>query len=359
MIPLFKVRMNENQELVNKTLQSGYIGQGSMVDDFERRLQEQLGSDVTPVTVNSCTSALDLSLQLIGVGPGDFVISTPQTCFASNSVILNRGANIIWADIDPITGLISPESVASIVEKLSDKVLAIMAVNWAGRACDYEKLKLHGIPIIEDAAHSWPVNGENVNHGDYVCYSFQAIKFLTSGDGGCLIPPKEKENDARLLRWYGLDRTKGESFRCTQNIKKVGFKYHMNDINASIGISNLDLAKDSVKKHKKNAKHLWDGLRDINFIKTPNYDINCSYWLFTIILDQINKDEFSKYLNDNGIANSPVHFRNDKYDCTTQCLNQSLKGVDEFTNSQINIPVGWWLSNDEIEYIINTIKNYK
>ena len=195
MIQLFKVRMSPRaKDAVGQVLDSGYIGQGSKVDEFEKLLQEELNSEVTPVTVNSCTSAIDLALDLIGVGPDDEVISTPQTCFASQVGAMHRHATIKWADIDPITGCINPKSVEKLI---SNKTKAIIAVNWAGRLCDYKSLKGHGIPVIEDAAHTWDVTNNQyvwwLERGDYICYSFQAIKFLTTGDGGLLIPPKDKE----------------------------------------------------------------------------------------------------------------------------------------------------------------------
>ena len=243
MIPLFKVKMSETAAgAVTKVLASGFIGQGPVVEQFEDKLWQVLESKTRPVTVNSCTAAIDLALELLGIEDGDEIITTPQTCFASYVNAIHRGARIRWADIDPLTGLIQPESVKKLI---TNKTKAIIAVDWAGKFCNYKELKKLAIPVIEDAAHVWDVfinNKTNIERGDYICYSFQAIKFLTCGDGGILICPEETQDEARILRWYGLDRTKNESFRCTQNITKVGFKYHMNDINASIGLSNIGVA---------------------------------------------------------------------------------------------------------------------
>jgi dTDP-4-amino-4,6-dideoxygalactose transaminase len=343
------------KDVVGSVLDSGYIGQGSKVDEFEYLLREELTLDVNPVTVNSCTSAIDLALDLIGVRPGDEVISTPQTCFASQVGIIHRHATIRWADINPITGCISPESVEKLINK---KTKAIVAVNWAGRFCDFKSLKKYKIPIIEDAAHTWDVlNNNSIERGDYICYSFQAIKFLTTGDGGLLVPPKEKENEARLLRWYGLDRTKGESFRCTQNIKKAGFKYHMNDISASIGIENLPYAKDSVISHKNNSKFFVDNIanRDVHI---PEWSENGSYWIFSMHINNGRKNEFIKYMSDNVISVSPVHYRNDQYDCTKEYVNEYLPGVERFSETQVCIPNGWWLELKHLEYIVNKINNF-
>jgi dTDP-4-amino-4,6-dideoxygalactose transaminase len=350
--------MSENAAKdVADVLASGYIGQGPKVDLFEELLQSNLNTKTKPVTVNSCTSALDLALHLIGVGPGDEVISTAQTCYATNSVILNRGAKIVWADIDPLTGNISPASVAKLVTK---KTKAITAVNWAGRFCDYKALKALGVPVIEDAAHTWDVfYGPKPQRGDYICYSFQAIKFLTTGDGGLLVcPDEETAARARLLRWYGLDRTKGASFRCAQNIEETGFKYHMNDIAAAIGIQNIGSAYDSVVRHRTNAE-IFDKNITTNSLVLPPTEESCSYWLYSLLVVDGTKEGFIAHLNDHGIASSPVHHRNDRYTATASCKpSHALPGLDSYYQEQVSIPVGWWLSPEDKDKIIDVCNKW-
>lgn len=357
MIPLFKVRMApEAHEYVKDVLNSGFIAQGPRVDTFEDALKIALRTDTRPVTVNSCTSAIDLALELCGVGPDDEVISTPQTCFASQIGAIHRHARIRWADIDPWTGLIDPDSVAKLVTK---KTKAIIAVNWAGKLCDYKKLKSYGVPVIEDAAHTWDTFFETTpERGDYICYSFQAIKFLTSGDGGLVVCPNaEKEHEARLLRWFGLDRTKSESFRCTQNITRAGFKYHMNDISAAIGICNIPEAYESVLETRENSKKMIENIRNDKFV-LPTFDDTTSFWLFSMHVLNDEKKKFESYLAENGIMSSPVHFRNDLYDSTLQFKEGPLDGVTSFDKTQICIPNGWWLTENQIEHIISTVNKF-
>jgi dTDP-4-amino-4,6-dideoxygalactose transaminase len=359
MITLFKVRMSDSAaENVSKTLMSGFITQGPKVEELEDLLWKELATDVRPITLNSCTSAIDLALELCNVGYGDEVISTPQTCFASQVGAIHRGATIRWCDIDPVSGLADPESIKNLI---TDKTKAIIVVDWAGRIADYKTIKSFGVPVIEDAAHCWNVfDAKDVERGDYIAYSLQAIKFLTSGDGGVLICPKDKEDDARRLRWFGLDRTKNESFRCTQNIQAAGFKYHMNDIAASIAIENIPCAKDSVVKHRENAKRYCESFSSIDYATVLPFDDNCSYWIYSIVLNEdIDRDSFVEYLKNNGIESSPVHFRNDLYDCTVGFSEGRLAGVDYFSEYQINIPVGWWLEDCDVEHIIKTVQGYK
>jgi dTDP-4-amino-4,6-dideoxygalactose transaminase len=357
MIPLFKVGMSSTAvSRVSEVLLSGFIGQGKVVDEFEDKLQVELKSNTRPVTVNSCTSAIDLALDLCNVGPGDEVIASPQTCFASNIGSIHRHARIRWADIDPITGLIDPNSVKSLI---TSKTKAIIAVNWAGKFCDYASLKSFNVPVIEDAAHTWDsfLSSADVERGDYICYSFQAIKYLTTGDGGALICPPEKEAEARVLRWYGLDRTKNESFRCTQNITRVGFKYHMNDINASIGISNIPTAHRSVQMSRLHSQYFIDKVNN-DLFKLPSWDETHSYWLFSMHVKSGLKEHFTKYLTDNGIASSPVHFRNDHYDSTIHFSEGDLPGVSLFTETQICIPNGWWLDIQDLNHIAKALNEY-
>jgi dTDP-4-amino-4,6-dideoxygalactose transaminase len=357
MIPLFKVKMSKQSSIeVAKVLESGFIGQGPKVEEFEDLLRLELNTKFRPVTVDSCTSAIDLALELIGVGPGDEVICTPQTCFASNIGPIHRHAVIRWADIDPITGLIDPQSVAKLV---NEKTKAIVCVNWAGKIADYKTLKSFGVPIVEDAAHTWDILPVFAERGNYICYSLQAIKYLTTGDGGLLVcDTKEKEEEARLLRWFGLDRTKGQSFRCTQNITKAGFKYHMNDIAAAIGICNIPEARESVLKQRENTKKIIDSVKNENLI-LPEWDVTNSFWLFSIHVKNNRKAEFTKYLEDLGISSSPVHFRNDFYDCTAPFIEGELPGTTSFDTTQICIPNGWWLTDDELYVIIQALNNFR
>lgn len=356
MIPLFKVGMAEEAETrVSKVLKSGFIGQGSVVEEFEDKLWSTLKSKTRPVTVNSCTSAIDLALELCNVGPGDEVIASPQTCFASNVHIIHRHAKIRWADIDPLTGLMDPKSAARLISK---KTKAIVAVNWAGKLADYEILTTLGVPVIEDAAHTWDTFfPKNVKRGDYICYSFQAIKFLTTGDGGALICPSSKEEEARILRWYGLDRTKNESFRCTQNITRVGFKYHMNDINASIGISNLDIASQSVKASRDNSLYYINNVKNKDLV-LPEWDDLCSYWLFSMHVLNNRKQEFMSYLTSKGIGNSPVHYRNDLYSSTNQFQEGKLPGVTQFDQTQVCIPNGFWITGEDRDAIVKALNEF-
>jgi len=349
MINLFKVFIShETIAEVTKTLYSGQLTQGPVVEEFEIALQNYLKSSVKPLTVNSCTSAISLALHLCNINENSEVITSPMTCSATNVHLLHRKAKIVWADVDPQYGIIN---VNDVKKKITQKTDAIITVDWAGKPCNYEELKDLHIPVIQDAAHSF---GSEAG-GDYICYSFQAIKHLTCGDGGALIVPECEYKRAKLLRWYGLDRETKVSFRSCQDISEAGYKYHMNDINATIGLHNLKHVDFILDKHKRNAKYFCDNLKNSR-IKKPEYSDNCSWWLYTILVDDINK--FKTYMTEKEIEVSQVHYRNDLYTCFQPYRSYFLPGLRDFFDYQISIPVGWWITLRELEYITKAINDY-
>lgn len=364
-IPLFKVHMPRSVEKpLLETLFSGFIGQGPKVDEFESRLNEYFDNQHV-VTVNSGTSALQLALRLANIGPGDEVISTPMTCTASNMPILAAGAKIVWADVDPISGLISTDSIKS---KITNKTKAIIMVHFGGIPCDIDGInalaKNHGIKTIEDAAHAFGSEYRNQkigNHSDFVMFSLQAIKHITTVDGGLLVCKSKKDYDrARLLRWYGIDRdSPRKDFRCEENIVEYGYKFHMNDIAAVIGIEQLKYVDDLVKKHIKNAAFFDDQFRASENIRLIPRSANSlsSSWLYTIHVD--TRDDFMKYMLEQGIQSSKVHERNDKHDAFSDAFVEDLNGVDQFCKTQVSIPVGWWLTDENLDYIVKVVTNYK
>lgn len=361
MIPLFKVAMAEQEApgRVEDTLRSGYIGEGPRVKEFEEAFGRMHGC-ASVLATNSCTSALDLAYHLIGLGAGDIVISTPMTCLATNMPLALRGCDIRWADVDPRTGNIDPKSVAAIVQKYpgrigSNKVKAVVCTDWAGRPCDYDALRMAapGIPIVEDAAHAFGAYYHN--HpitslgGDYVAWSFQAIKHLTTGDGGALKVPAHQYKRARLLRWYGLDRDDSTAMRCQQQASEPGFKYQMNDIAASIGLANLPLAQKRLAQRRDNAAYY---SRHLPASMTAPYDPGAAYWTYTILVD--DPQSFEQEMAERGIQVSQVHTRNDMQDCLPSA-KYPLPGLDKFSAHMVSIPVGWWLYAADLGDVLEAV----
>jgi len=372
-IPLFKVFMAGSAiESTGEVLKSGYIGQGPKVDEFEKLLSGYLQTHYVN-TVNSGTSGLHLILHMLKdqqmVGSSevrDEVLTTPLTCTATNFPILAHGLKIKWVDLDPETCNVDMQDLR---RKVGPKTLAIMVVHWGGYPCDLKELysiqtqcsRMYGfVPsVIEDCAHAFGAkyNGKPLgSHGNYCMFSFQAIKHLTTGDGGMITCPTDQDHKrAKLLRWYGLDRTSSADFRCEQNIQEWGYKFHMNDIAANIGIENFKHIDWILQKHRDNATFLRNSLMFFNGIKCleSKPDRVSSDWVFTIRVER--RDEFMKKMKDNGIGVSRVHDRNDKHECLKD-FRCPLPTTDLVCGDMTCIPCGWWMTPEDLDYVVDSIK---
>jgi dTDP-4-amino-4,6-dideoxygalactose transaminase len=374
-IQLFKVFMSENAAPeVSKVLNSGYIGQGEKVEEFENRLKDFFDKDYV-LTLNAGTSGLHLALQLLkdknnkwpGFEDGDEVLATSLTCTASNFPILANNLKIKWVDIDPTTLNMDLDD---LMRKLSPKTKAIMLVHWGGYPNDLNKIKeiqnkcfdLYGFKpaVIEDCAHSFgsKYKGKYLgNHGNIVMYSLQAIKHITSIDGGLLLLPHQELYDrAKLMRWYGIDRNSNrKDFRCEADIQEWGFKFHMNDVCATVGMENLKYFKQIVGTHQSNAQYYDNNLQNINGLTTltRHEGHESAFWIYSLLVE--NRDGFYKWMKECNIVVSQVHERNDKHTCVDN-YKSPLPTLDKTIGKVVSIPVGWWVTNEQREYIVDCIK---
>lgn len=360
-IPLFRVRMSDAAiAAATETLQSGYVGQGPKVDAFESALQEELHLPRRPVTVNSATTGLELAYRLAGIGEHSTVISTPVTCLATNIPLAHLGADIVWADVNA-RGVIDPQSVRAIVQDMGDEIAAVVAVDWGGHPCDYRSLRkaAPGIPIIQDAAHSYLTDFSETGMGDYVVWSFQAIKTLTCVDGGAVLVPDRDYDRARLLRWYGLDRGRTSSMRCTQEIDELGWKWHMNDVAAAIGMANMDDARESVHEARTIAHRIAVGAGIASKVLVPAYDPRSSYWLFTVLPQVGYQQKFIDHCDSRGIDASLVHARNDiQPRLGSAHVSPHRPGTDDFCSREVCVPCGWWMEDADVQRVIDAIVDF-
>lgn len=380
-IPLFKVFMSPNAKVeVGKVLDSGYIGQGPKVEQFENDLRNYLNVDKL-ITLNSGTSGLHLGIHLLknehrtpsnhiswpGIQDGDEVLTTALTCTATNWPVLANNMKIKWVDIDPTTLNMDLDDLE---RKLSPKTKIILAVHWGGYPLNLDRLKeiqekaiqLYGFKpaIIEDGAHSFgsEYKGKLLgNHGNMVMYSLQAIKHVTAVDGGILVlPHQDLYNRGKLLRWYGIDRDGNrKDFRCEADITEWGFKFHMNDVSATVGIENLKFANEIISKHRNNAAFYDKELKGITGLTLldRHKDYNSAFWIYSMLVE--NRDGFYKWMKECNIVVSQVHERNDKHTCVSD-YTSALPTLDKTIGKVVSIPVGWWVTQDQREYIADCIK---
>ncbi len=343
----------EAAEEVTKVLAGRWIGQGPQVKRFE----EMFGFlfDVKyPVSVNSGTSALDIAYELIGIKEGDEVITTPLTCTATNIPLLRRKAKIVWADIDPNTLCISPKDAA---RKITEKTKAVVQVHLGGISAQCAGAMYNGakVPVVSDACQAL-----GIFRGDYTCCSFQAIKHITTGDGGMLVVRNEADyRNAKLLRWFGIDRERKEQEgwqaykerKMTFDIELPGFKAQMTDIAATLGMAGLqnyyrviNYRQDLFRMYQKE----FDGMDGITMVDgTKN-----TYWLATVLVDRRN--DFARMLYDADVDTNIVQVRNDVYSIFGG-KRADLPVMNALEEKYISLPLGMHVTPDDVAYICSKI----
>jgi len=346
---------------VNKVLDSTFISEGKLVKEFETRLSGTFGLPY-PVALNSGTSALHLALELAGIGENDEVILPAQTFVATGLTILQVKAVPVFADVDYQTGNISIDSLKS---KITPRTKAIMPVHWGGYPCDMDEIAAiaaaHGLIIIEDAAHALGATYKNKPIGslsEYTCFSFQAIKHLTTGDGGA-ISFKKSEDSTRAMtrRWFGIDRQNSALSILGErqyDIKQLGFKYHMNDYAAALGIANMEGFSERLSMRRHIAKYYFDNLGNIPGLQLFSYkkDRESAFWLFGLHVEK--REDFIRAMKEKGIVTSVIHQRIDG-----NSVFGGLKDLpvqEKFDNTQIHIPIHDGMDIDKAEYVVNSIK---
>lgn len=349
---------------ITKTISSRWIGQGPKVDLFEKLFQKKfLNKDSYTLATGSGTDALHLSYLLAGIKKDDEVIVPIFTCTATNIPLLYIGAKIVFADIDPDTMNISTESVEKLITK---RTKAVVCVHYGGLPCDMKKLlalcKKYNLKLIEDAAQAIGAkyDGKSIGtFGDFTAFSFQAIKHISTGDGGMLVVNRNKKNflKGKRIRWFGIDREKKYNGTWENDIKEVGYKYQMTDIAATLGIDSLkDVNK--IIKYRRKLYYLYLSLL------SNNKDIKCvhdydkkkfhSAWLFTICLNK--KDYLQKKLKDLNIETNQVHFRNDKYSIFKNFnIKSKFPGMDLVEDKYLVLPLHHKIKISDVKYICSKI----
>lgn len=279
-----------------KVLSGTQLAEGPMVKRFEQEFGAKFGLK-NVVALNSGTSALELAYELAGINPGDEVITPVLTCTATNIPLIHRGAKIVFADIDYDLNI----NVRDVINKITPQTKAIVFVHFGGNNRGLMELvslcREKSIILIEDAAQA--VGSNYWGKGDYTCVSLQAIKTITSGDGGFLIcRHAEDDTKARRLRWFGYDREakqKNEDI----DLAEAGYKYHMNDVTAAIGLGNLAVI-DKVLKHKRKLMAIYQ-----------QYYLEPNIWMTAGFTNHYNALKVAYRAA--GIEIGQHHYRNDKY----------------------------------------------
>jgi perosamine synthetase len=358
-IPLVKVAMPPREVLMpalESVLYGGMIAEGEFVYRFEAQFSEQFGL-ANVLAMSSGTGALHLALLLSGVTPGSEVITTSMTAEPTNTTILQVGAKPIFADVEAATGNLCPDAVESLI---TQNTKAICVVHYAGYPARLNELRAladkYGLSLIEDCAHALGAeyNGQPIGSiGDYSIFSFQAIKHMTTIDGGILaLKTPEKINEARRLRWFGL--AKGVP-RTEVDITRIGFKYNMNNVAAVIGLKQLEFISPLLNKHYENGIYFDQALSNIPGMTPASVEAfnKPAYWLYTLLTD--DSDDVERRLASEGVMASKLHRPNHLHSVFKHFAGP-MPELESFYKRLVHIPCGWWVSDEDRERIVNALK---
>lgn len=328
-----------------KVLMGTQLAEGPVVRCFEHEFGKRFRK-TNVVAVNSGTSALELAYELAGIGPGDEVITPVLTCTATNLPLVRRGATIVFADIDDSLNI----SVEDVEKKITPRTKAIVFVHFGGNSSGLGQLlvlaRRHNIRVIEDAAQVVGASGLSWGLADFTCISLQAIKTLTAGDGGFLICQDDQDYEkAKRLRWFGYDRPLKQKLGDTDLIE-AGYKYHMNDINAAIGLGNLRSFGHVLKKRAQIRAYYRMMFDECGF---PQIGAQLLTYPWLVILIHPRARAIDAYLKRNGITSGPYHYRNDKY---------TVFGGRASTIGPTNHPDSWSRNNSTVPNMDSLQNNY-
>jgi len=352
MIPLFKPYIPDELPELDAILRSGALSYAKWGKLFEKKLGEYTG-EPRILTTNSYNSAMLVTLSVIGIKPGDEIIASPISCLASNQPFVTQNLKVVWADIDPLTGTLNPESVKS---KISSKTKAIFHNHFCGYVGYIDEInqigKENGIVVVDDAIEAFGSEYKNKRIGntgtDMTVYSFQTVRLPNTIDGGAIVFNNEElYNKAVLVRDFGIDRTKfrdelGEiSPECDVSIS--GYGATLNEINSYIGYSQMDKIDSLLEVQRNNAKK-WNAIildehKEYEPVKIQDSVIP-NYWIYGLLSN--NKREVIQQFRTKGFYASGVHIPNTNYSVFGK--QGSFPGVEDFNSKFIAIPSGWWVN---------------
>lgn len=361
-IPLFMPHMPAKaKEYVNHTLDSRWIGQGPKVRQFEKEFSTIFGRNRESIAVGSGTDALHLAYLLAGIGPGDEVLTPLFTCTATNIPLLYIGAKPVFVDIEPQT---MNMSVADARARMTERTKAIICVHYGGLPCEMDGLRElaaeFGIPIIEDAAHALGASYKGMPIGaisEFTMFSFQAIKHLTTGDGGMLtVQEPNLRVLADKLRWFGIDREKKQLGVWENDIVDVGYKYQMTDIGAAMGLAALEEWRETLAHRQELLETYMQELTDtpgVEILSKPNDYSDHAAWLMTVAVD--DRKELQRKLLENGIEANQVHYRNDRYSIFGG-RSDDYPEMDRLEARYLVLPLHTRMDSSDVQRIAQVIK---
>jgi len=364
-IPIAEPDLSGNEEkYVIECIRTGWVSsKGKFVDQFEEKFASYVDTRYA-IAVSSGTAALHLALVALDIQPGDEIIMPTFTMIACANVAKYLGAKPVLVDSEISTWNIDPDRIE---EKITDKTKAIMVVHIYGHPADMDPIvkiaKKYGLYVIEDAAeaHGAEYKGKKVGSiGDIGCFSFYANKIITTGEGGMVTTNDDKiAEKVRKLRDQGYNL----------NMRKwlihdvVGYNYRLTNLQAAIGLAQLERIEEFVNRHRENAYYYNSLLSDIRGVSLPPEMLWAKnvYWMYTILVNEevtgITRDDLMKKLETYGIdtraAFLPIHLQLPYRDIY---VNEKYPVAELLGKRGINLPSGNSTTKKDIEYVALCIK---
>ena len=374
---------DEIQE-VTDVIKSGWITTASRCGQFEKYFAKFIGSKHA-LAVNSATAALHLGLESLGIGEGDQILVPTFTFTATAEIVRYLRADPVFVDCDPDTFCIDlkrlQETLLAMSHKQKARLKAVIPVHFGGHTCEIDPIlefaKKHKLKVMEDAAHAIPTRykGRLVGaFGNVTCFSFYANKTMTTGEGGMLCTDDDKiAKRVKVMRLHGINRDVWDRFSTgaswEYDVLAPGFKYNMPDINAALGIHQLQKVELFRKKRQRIAEAYYQGLKDIPGLILPR--IHCSmedhsWYLFNVLIDRdrnssgIDRNGFISEMTKRDIGTS-VHYK-PIHRMTYYKERYGLK-PEMFPNAEwvfercVSLPIFSAMTGDQLEYVIENIKD--
>jgi len=361
-IPIAKpIIGNEEIEAVGAVLRSGMIAQGERVKRFEEEFSKYLGVK-NSIAVSNGTTALDLTLKGLDLKPGDEVISPAFTFIATANCALYQGCKPVFADVDAKTFNVDPED---LLMKITSKTRAVIGVHLYGQPFDLKAVQQicqdHNLALVEDCAqaHGAEFDGKKVGSFAIGCFSFYPTKNMTTGEGGMITT-----NDDNLAARLRLLRSHGDTGKYNHLI--LGYNYRMTNLQGALGIEQLKKLEDFTAKRIRNAE-LLNRLIKIEGLTTPykTNNVRHVYHQYVVRVEEgfaASRERLMEYLQANGVG-SAVHYPKAVYE---HPLYQGLgygsvrcPVSEELSRRVMSLPVHPSLSQDDIEYIAETVNNFE
>ena len=367
MIPVFRPSYGKEEiEAVKKTLLSGWVGLGPKTEEFEKKFADYIGVKYA-VALNSCTAALHLALKGVDVENKE-VITTPMTFISTNHAILYNNAIPKFCDIYEDTLNVNVDEIESLITK---KTRAILVVHYGGHACYMDKetklARKYKLRVIEDCAHACggEYKGKKLGSiGDVGCFSFHAVKNLATGEGGMITTNDKKVFERfRKIRWLGISKgtwqreKEHKKYDWQYDVEEVGYKCHMHDISAVIGIVQLKKLDELNNRRRKIADIYDKELGNLPWIQRPierKYARSCWH---NYVIKLKKRDELNMFLQKKGISTGVHYYPNHLYHMYRKYYKR-LPVAEEVWKRVLTLPLYPDLTSQECKRIISCIRTF-